>query len=98
MRNTLAINTADLPLTVSTHNIGLATETQTAIFNGTLFAACGLIEKTMSQLPENTSLLLTGGDAPLISKQLNHPFILEADLVLQGLAFELNSLSFQKIT
>lgn len=97
MKNALATNTADLPLSVLQHNIGLATDTQTAIFNGTLFAACGLIEKTMSQLPKNTQLLLTGGDALLISKQLNHPFVLEFDLVLQGLALELNSLSSQKI-
>ncbi len=85
MKTALAINTADLPLTNSTHQIGFANETQAAIFNGTLFAACGLIEKTMLQLPKNTPLFLTGGDAPLIASQLEQPFILELDLVLQGL-------------
>ncbi len=92
MKNALATNTADLPLANSVHNIGLATETQAAIFNGTLFAACGLIEKTMQKLPENTQLVLTGGDAKIIATQLEHPFILESNLVLQGLNATLNQI------
>lgn len=90
MKKALATNTAVLPLANSTHNIGLATETQAAIFNGTLFAACGLIEKTMTKLPENTQLFLTGGDAEIIATQLERPFILESNLVLQGLNATLN--------
>jgi type III pantothenate kinase len=86
MKMALAVNTADLPLTNAPHKIGLAIETKAAIYNGTLFAACGLIEKTMQQLPANTQLFLTGGDAVTIAKQLAQPFIIEPNLVLQGLA------------
>lgn len=98
MKNALALKTADLPFNHSAHQIGFACETQAAIFNGTLFAACGLIEKTMQQLPKNTPLFLTGGDAEIIAVQLEYPFILETDLVLQGLALEFHFLSCQKIT
>lgn len=91
MKKALALNTADLPLVEITQNEGCATNTQAAIFNGTLFAACGLIEKVMTQLPENTQLFLTGGDAEQISLQLTRPFFLDDGLVLKGL----NSLALQ---
>lgn len=94
MKKALASNTADLPLVDIAKNDGLARDTQAAIFNGTLFAACGLIEKVMMQLPENTELFLTGGDAKQISLQLSCPFLLENDLVLQGL----NRVAFQSVT
>jgi type III pantothenate kinase len=87
MKNALAVNTADLPQANSPHKIGFANETHAAIFNGTVFAACGLIEKTMSKLPQNTQLFLTGGDAKTIAAQLECAFILDTDLVLQGLNF-----------
>ncbi len=90
MKTALAFNTADLPLANSPHNVGLAIETETAIYNGTLFAACGLIERVMSELPANTALFLTGGDAPIIAAHTRKPFTLETDLVLQGLAIFLN--------
>lgn len=86
MKTALAFNTADLPLANSAHGMGLAIETETAIYNGTLFAACGLIERVMQTLPKNTVLFLTGGDAPIIAAQLARPLTLETDLVLQGLA------------
>ncbi len=89
MKTALAFNTADLPLAKSPHNIGLAIETEAAIYNGTLFAACGLIERIMQQQPANTVLFLTGGDAPIIAEQLARPLTLETDLVLQGLAIAL---------
>ena len=94
MKKALAVNTADLPLVEVANPVFFAKDTQTAIFNGTLFAACGLIEKVMTQLPENITLFLTGGDALQISSQLNRPFCLETDLVLKGL----NILSFQSVT
>lgn len=89
MKTALAFNTADLPLANSPHNVGLAIETEAAIYNGTLFAACGLIERVMQQQPANTALFLTGGDALIISEQLARPLTLETDLVLQGLAIAL---------
>jgi type III pantothenate kinase len=89
MKTALAFNTADLPLTNSPHHVGLAIETEAAIYNGTLFAACGLIERVMSELPTNTELFLTGGDAPIIAAHTRKPLSLETDLVLQGLAITL---------
>lgn len=85
MKTALAFNTADLPLANLSHNVGLAIETEAAIYNGTLFAACGLIERVMQELPENTALFLTGGDALIIAEQLARPLTLETNLVLQGL-------------
>jgi type III pantothenate kinase len=90
MKTALAFNTADLPLTNSPHNVGLSIETKAAIYNGTLFAACGLIERVMQDLPGNTALFLTGGDAPIIAEHTRKPLTLETDLVLQGLAVVLN--------
>ncbi len=91
MKNALASSTADLPFANSTHKVGLAVETEAAIFNGTLFAACGLIEKVMQKQPRNTSLFLTGGDAEIIATELNVAFALEPNLVLDGLNHVLNS-------
>ncbi len=85
MKNALALHTADLPLTTASHQVGLAIETEAAIYNGTLFAACGLIERVMQKQPQNTQLFLTGGDALIISTQLTCPFFLEPNLVLEGL-------------
>ncbi len=89
MKTALAFNTADLPLTHSQHDVGLSISTEAAIYNGSLFAACGLIERVIQQLPENTMLFLTGGDAEIIAAQLKIELILETDLVLQGLAITL---------
>lgn len=91
MQNALARHTADLPFSTQTHPIGLAKETNAAIYSGTLFAACGLIEHIMAKQPKNTTLLLTGGDAPLLATQLNYPCTIEAELVLEGLALALQS-------
>lgn len=85
MKTALAFNTAVLPLANSTYEAGLAFETESAIYNGALFAACGLIERVMQDLPVNTALFLTGGDAPIIAKHTRKPLTLEMDLVLQGL-------------
>lgn len=91
MKTALALNTAALPFVNCAKKRGLGIETEAAIYNGTLFAACGLIEKIMNQQPSNTLLFLTGGDAKIISEQLNHAFSLETNLVLDGLNQFLNS-------
>jgi type III pantothenate kinase len=91
MQHALACHTADLPFSTRTHPIGLAKETNAAIYSGTLFAACGLIEHIMAKQPKNTTLLLTGGNAPLIAMHLNYPCTIESELVLQGLALTLQS-------
>ena len=89
MKTALAFSTADLPLAILPRHAELAIETETAIYNGTLFAACGLIERVIQKLPANTELFLTGGDAPIIAAQLAQPLTLETNLVLQGLAITL---------
>jgi pantothenate kinase type III len=91
MKNALASNTADLPFVNALQKTGLAIETEAAIFNGTLFSACGLIEKVMQTQTSDTKLFLTGGDAEIIGSQINLPFILEKNLVLEGLNHVLNS-------
>lgn len=96
MKTALASHTADLPLANAPYHLGLAVETETAIFNGTLFAICGLIEKVMSQQLGNPVLFLTGGDAEIIASQLTRPFCLETDLVLQGLQCEFSHLPHKK--
>jgi type III pantothenate kinase len=91
MKNALAANTADLPFVNAVQKTGLAIETEAAIFNGTLFSACGLIEKVMQTQSSDTKLFLTGGDAEIISSHINLPFILEKNLVLEGLNHILNA-------
>ncbi|MGB4499112.1 MAG: type III pantothenate kinase [Methylococcaceae bacterium] len=91
MKNALASNTADLPFVNAVQKTGLAIQTEAAIFNGTLFSACGLIEKVMQTQTSNTKLFLTGGDAEIIASQLNYAFTLEKNLVLEGLNQVLNS-------
>lgn len=91
MKNALALNTAHLPFVSSSLKMGLAIDTEAAIYNGTLFSACGLIENVMQKQPENTKLFLTGGDAKIIASQLNCIFTLEENLVLEGLNHFVNA-------
>ena len=92
MQKALASHTADLPQLTHANHIGLATDTKAAIYSGTVFAACGLIEHIMAKQPPHTTLLLTGGDAPVLSAQLNTPHTLNTTLVLHGLAIVIDAL------
>jgi type III pantothenate kinase len=91
MQESLAKNTENLELSETGYSFGLANFTAAAIHNGTLSAACGLIEHTLSNhnQPDSLQLLLTGGDAEIIAEHLSRPFIIDRELVLRGLALTL---------
>lgn len=89
MKQALAHGTEALQFNQSCYDIGPANFTEAAIYNGTLFAAVGLIESVLMKQPGNTHLILTGGDAELIAQQLNIQPIVDGDLVLRGLAIVL---------
>lgn len=91
MRDALVARTENLNPINGFHPFGLANHTDAAIFNGTLAAACGLIEHVLKNQTEDFELLLTGGDAELVAAQLGRPVIIEPELVLQGLALTLKN-------
>jgi type III pantothenate kinase len=68
----------------------LGHDTAGCIQAGCLMACAGLIEKTLTQLTEGLNepvrLVLAGGDAERIGRQLSIPFELNADIVLRGLS------------
>ncbi|NOQ35738.1 MAG: type III pantothenate kinase [Methylococcaceae bacterium] len=85
MRNSLLNNTAALGFSEQATVVGLANQTDDAIFSGTVYAAAGLIEKAVASKTK-AELILTGGDAELIARYLSIPAIIEPNLVLNGLA------------
>lgn len=86
MKKSLLQNTAALSFSRQPYKVGLANITEPAIFSGTLYAAVGLIEQALKTQAASAVLLLTGGDAEIISSQLSQPFMIEPDLVLKGLS------------
>jgi type III pantothenate kinase len=90
MKKSLAGATQDLDFFESEFPLGLADNTEAAIYSGTLFSIVGLIEHIMSQ---NLlfKLILTGGDAEIVAKELSVDAIVRSDLVLQGLAVIITS-------
>ena len=66
-----------------------ARNTHSAVYNGALSAACGAIEHSIRALRragQRPKIVLTGGDAARILKQLEGKFVHRPHLVLQGLA------------
>ena len=86
MKQSLSKDTADLPFSDQVFPVGLADATEAAIYSGTLYAAVGLIDTVLRQQRGAVKLILTGGDAEVISVHLNEESIIAPDLVLQGLA------------
>lgn len=86
MKRALFQGTADLSCVEQVYQTGLSDFTESAIYTGTLFAAAGLIEKTINDLIRCQTLVLTGGDALLIAQVLNVNSIVDLDLILKGLA------------
>jgi type III pantothenate kinase len=86
MKQALATGTQALEIADGKSAPGLADHTEAAIYNGTLNAAVGLIERVLSQQNGTIPLILTGGDARLIADQLSIKPIVDVDLVLHGLA------------
>jgi type III pantothenate kinase len=91
MREALAKNTENLEANEKAYPFGLAHFTDAAIHNGTLSAACGLIERTLACEPVTTLLLMTGGDAEVIAAHLSKPALIDPELVLRGLALSLHN-------
>jgi len=67
-----------------------AKNTHSGVYNGALSAACGAIEHSVRALRaagQRPKLILTGGDASRILKQVEGKYIHRPNLVLQGLAY-----------
>lgn len=90
MKQALAQGTDALPFNETHYAVAPANFTEAAIYAGTLLSAAGLIEHVLKTQAETVQLILTGGDAGLIAEQLGIPLIIDADLVLHGLAIVLN--------
>ena len=85
MRAALARNTADLPHAAG-HYRAQPTNTDDAIVSGAIHATLGAIERIHATLGEDALCLLSGGAAQELAPQLDLPFRLIDNLVLEGLA------------
>ncbi len=86
MKQALYHSTEDLTLTAGHFSVTLSNNTESAIYSGTLYAAAGFIEKTITDLGEGKTWILTGGDAQLIAPYLKLKYTLDIDFVLKGLS------------
>lgn len=86
MKQALFQGTENLSNSLQEGVIGLSCTTHTAIFSGTVLAAAGLIDKVVDEFSVGKIVILTGGDAELLSKQLKCQVVLEPDFILKGLA------------
>lgn len=71
---------------VQTQDNLLGKATSSCMAKGALMAAVGLIEKTYQQLDSSYSLIMTGGDAQIITQHLAIDAVIDAHIVLQGRA------------
>lgn len=91
MKQSLFQGTENLSYVNQEFSVGLSDTTDSAIFSGTLLAAVGLIEKVITEFAkEYQTIVLTGGDAVLLSKYLNYKVFIEQDFILKGLALYSN--------
>jgi type III pantothenate kinase len=91
MKKSLSLGTEQLQFSAAHHAFGLATNTASAIYSGTLSAAVGLIEHVVARQPDNMQVILTGGDAQLVAERLVFKPVIDADIVLRGLSIILKS-------
>ena len=68
----------------------VADNTHDAMTSGAIEATCGAIERMGKRLPEGAPWLLTGGNAPLLQQALADRVRVIDDLVLAGLALDLD--------
>ncbi len=68
----------------------VADNTHDAMASGAIEATCGAIERMGKRLPEGAPWLLTGGNAPLLQQALADRVRVIDDLVLAGLALDLD--------
>lgn len=85
MQQTLYAHTNMSPMRVESCPVALANNTESAIYSGALYASSGLIEKTLNDLCMCDTVVLTGGDAPLIAPYLKMNCVIDVDFVLKGL-------------
>ncbi len=88
MKSALAHGTEQLPFADGDYQLQAANNTETAIANGVLAAAVGLISQAACR-PNPPQLVLTGGDAEVIAAHLPLAHQLDANLVFKGLAIML---------
>ena len=87
MKQSLSSGTERLSADESEFSVGLACYTEAAIYSGTLLAAVGLIEKVLADLCNGSdNIILTGGDALVLSRHLKCQYIIEPDFILKGLS------------
>lgn len=86
MKQTLSQSTENLNYCMQHYPQGLANSTEAAIYNGNLNAVKGFIEQGLAAYSEPIQLIITGGDADVIVDALNLEAIIDAQLVLKGLA------------
>jgi len=86
MKQSLSAGTEALGHSQQHYDIGLANATESAIYTGTLYAAAGLIEKSIADFCSCETIVLTGGDAELISPYLKLDCIIEPQFILKGLS------------
>lgn len=85
MKQSLTQGTSELPFSEVEPDLGLADHTEAAIYCGTLYSAVGLIERVLAE-QNYPQVVMTGGDASLIARNLAVRSIFEPDFVLKGLA------------
>lgn len=86
MKKSLFEGTEDLSFINQHYSIGLSNFTESAIYSGALYSACGLIEKAVNDLCNCQTLVMTGGDAELLAPHLSVDLIIDPELVLKGLS------------
>jgi len=86
MKKSLAAGTEALQYHETSYIFGPANFTEAAIYSGTLAAAVGLIEHVLTQQSNTMSVILTGGDAEIVARQLKCKPFIDPDIVLRGLA------------
>ena len=86
MRKSLCKGASDLPYIDQHYPVAPADSTESAIYAGTIFAATGLIEKSINKFEHCKKIVLTGGDAQVIAQHLAVKSIIETDFVLKGLS------------
>lgn len=86
MRRALASGTEALPLGRKNYPPDFGRSTQAGIYNGTLASAAGMITYIVNRQTRAGAIVMTGGDAAAVADRLNLPVVVDADLVLKGLA------------
>ena len=86
MKQALHRGTADLNVCSEVHKLGLANDTEAAIFNGNLNAIKGFIELGLAQYNKPLQLIVTRGVAKFLADILKLDAIVDTELVFKGLA------------